>query len=188
MEKLMNHLKEHLDLFSKLESKLYLIKQIADAIIICLESGGKVLIFGNGGSAADAQHFAAELVGKYKHKNNLPVISLATNTSIITAIGNDFGFEYIFEEQVKALGKKGDIAIGISTSGKSENVLRALKTAKKLGLKTIGIAGEAGMDHMDILFEVPSGNTPRIQEAHEFILHNICELVDAHFGKTEGKA
>ena len=158
------------------------IQKAIEAICSALKSGKKVLLMGNGGSAADAQHIAAELVSRFKKERKaIPAISLSTDTSILTAIGNDYGFEKVFERQIEALGNKGDVVIGISTSGNSENVYRAMKLAKEMGLKTIGLLGNDGgkiKDFSDIPLIVPSKNTPRIQEAHITIEHIICEGVE----------
>jgi len=155
---------------------------ITKMILECLNSGGKVILFGNGGSASDAQHIAAELVGRFqKDRNALPAISLTTNTSIITALANDFGYEIIFSRQIEALGKENDVAIGISTSGKAKNVNLAIKQAKKMGLKTIALTGGNGGELVklaDISLIVPSTITARIQEAHITIAHIICELIE----------
>ena len=153
----------------------------AVALIEALKKGRKVLIFGNGGSAADAQHIACELVSKFRlERKGLPAISLTTNTSIISAISNDYDYKRVFERQIEALGQKGDVAIGISTSGKSPNILSALKLARKMGLVTIGMEGEKGRmrDEVDIDICVPSGDTPRIQEAHITIGHILCDVVE----------
>jgi D-sedoheptulose 7-phosphate isomerase len=153
----------------------------AVALIEALKKGHKVLIFGNGGSAADAQHIACELVSKFRlERKGLPAISLTTNTSIISAISNDYDYKRVFERQIEALGQKGDVAIGISTSGKSPNILSALKLARKMGLVTIGMEGEKGRmrDEVDIDICVPSGDTPRIQEAHITIGHILCDVVE----------
>jgi len=143
---------------------------------------GKILIFGNGGSAADAQHLAAELVNRFKKERApMPAIALTTDTSILTAIANDYDFSEVFSKQILALGKKGDIALGISTSGKSPNVIEALKVAKKLGLYTIGLSGGDGglmRDFCDYLILVPSRETPRIQEGHLLFLHIFSELLE----------
>ncbi len=147
-----------------------------------LSKGGKLLIFGNGGSAADAQHLAAELVNRFKKdRTPLPAIALTTDTSILTAIGNDYDFSQIFSKQIIALGKKGDIALGISTSGKSSNVINALKVAKEGQLYTIGLSGGDGglmKDYCDYLILVPSDETPRIQEGHLLFLHLFSELLE----------
>ena len=158
------------------------IEKAIEAICSDLKSGKKVLLMGNGGSAADAQHIAGELVGRFKKERKaIPAISLSTDTSILTAIGNDYGFEKVFERQIEALGNKGDVVIGISTSGNSENVYRAMKLAKKMGLTTIGLLGNDGgkiKNLSDIALVVPSKNTPRIQETHITIGHIICEGVE----------
>ncbi len=154
-------------------------------IIEVLQKGNKVLICGNGGSAADAQHFSAELTGRYKsERRGLPSIALSTDTSALTAIGNDYGFDRVFSRQVEALGTCGDVVIGISTSGNSRNIIEALKSAKKLGCKTIGLSGRDGGEMnsiCDINVIVPSDDTPRIQEMHILFIHSICQIVDDNF-------
>src|SRR5262249_8946370 len=156
--------------------------EAAAILVTAFRNGHKVLLFGNGGSAADAQHIAAELVGRFiPNRPALAAISLATDTSAMTAVGNDFGFETIFSRQVEALGVPGDVAIGISTSGNSSNVIHALDAARNLGLRTIGFSGASGgkmAGHADILFCVPSTVTPRIQETHLTLAHILCEVVD----------
>jgi D-sedoheptulose 7-phosphate isomerase len=157
----------------------------AQLCIDCLKSGGKILLFGNGGSAADAQHIAAELVGRYKvERKGLPAIALTTDTSAITSIGNDFGYNHIFDRQVEALANKSDVVIGISTSGKSENIINALKVASKLNCITIGFSGQDGGEMNEICninLVVPSEDTPRIQEMHIVIGHTICHLIDQEY-------
>ncbi|WP_418186054.1 D-sedoheptulose 7-phosphate isomerase [Aliarcobacter vitoriensis] len=147
-----------------------------------LKAGNKILICGNGGSAADAQHFAAELTGRYKtERRGLPGIALTTDTSALTAIGNDYGYDRVFDRQVEALAQKGDLLIGISTSGNSTNVINALKVARELGCKTIGLTGRDGgaMNELcDINLVVPSNDTPRIQEMHLLFEHTICQIID----------
>lgn len=154
-------------------------------IVGALQEGNKVLICGNGGSAADAQHFSAELTGRYKtERRGLPSIALTTDTSALTAIGNDYGFDKIFSRQVEALGSSGDVVIGISTSGNSKNVIEALNSAKKLGCKTMGLTGRDGGEMnsiCDINVVVPSEDTPRIQEMHILFIHTICQIVDDNF-------
>lgn len=146
-------------------------------------NGKKILIFGNGGSAADAQHIAAELTGRYKkERRGLPAIALTTDTSALTAIGNDYGYSRIFDRQVEALANKGDLLIGISTSGNSENILCALKLGRELGCKTIGFSGKDGgamNDVCDINLIVPSNDTPRIQEMHILIGHILCQTIES---------
>ena len=145
--------------------------------------GNKILICGNGGSAADAQHFAAELTGRYlKERRSYPALALTTDTSALTAIGNDYGFDSVFSRQIEGLGKAGDILIAISTSGRSPNILKAVEVAKARGLRTIGLLGRDGgtlKDLVDDAFIVPSEVTARIQEIHEMILHFLCESMDA---------
>ncbi|MDP3696595.1 MAG: D-sedoheptulose 7-phosphate isomerase [Candidatus Taylorbacteria bacterium] len=150
-----------------------------------LKMGRKILIAGNGGSAADAQHFAAELAGQFVHnRKGLPVIALTTNASITTAIGNDFGYEHVFSRQIEGLGHPGDIFIGISTSGNSLNLVQAMDEAKKIGMVTIGLLGKDGgqiKDFCDLKLIVPSQNTQHIQESHIMIIHELCSLVDNAF-------
>ena len=160
--------------------------QAAHLMIEALEKGNKIFFFGNGGSAADSQHLAAELVGKMfiEGRRALPAIALTTDSSNLTALGNDFGFETVFSRQIEALGKPGDVAIGITTSGQSPNVLAAARTARKMGLKTIGFIGKDGgklKGLVDIALIVPSDSTQRIQESHITIGQILCELVEQHF-------
>ena len=147
----------------------------------CMASGHKVLIFGNGGSAADAQHIAAEFVNRFNiERTPLAAIALTTDTSILTSIGNDYDFNLVFSKQIRALGKKHDIAWGISTSGNSKNVIEAIEAAKSLELITIGMAGSGGLlaDCADLVYTVPSKITAHIQETHITIAHMLCDLVD----------
>ena len=147
----------------------------------CIASGNKILIFGNGGSAADAQHLAAEFVNRFQiERPPLAAIALTTDTSILTSIGNDYHFDDIFSKQIQALGKKGDIAWCISTSGNSANVLKAVTTAQRLGITTIGFTGRAGKlaDCVDLLFSVKSDTTARIQETHIMLGHIVCDLLE----------
>jgi D-sedoheptulose 7-phosphate isomerase len=147
-----------------------------------LRAGNKILLCGNGGSAADAQHIAAELTGRYKtERRGLPGIALTTDTSALTAIGNDYGYDRVFDRQVEALAQKGDLLIGISTSGNSKNVINALKVAREMGCKTLGLTGRDGgaMNELcDINLVVPSNDTPRIQEMHILFAHTICQIID----------
>ena len=158
------------------------IAKISSICIDSIRSGGKVLIFGNGGSAADAQHIAAELVGRYKsERKGLPAVALTTDTSALTSIGNDFGFDQIFQRQVEALAKPEDVVIGISTSGNSLNVVSALRLSKKMGCKIIGLSGNDGGDMntiCDVNIVVPASDTPRIQEMHILIGHILCQLIE----------
>ena len=155
------------------------------AMTDCLRAGGKVMACGNGGSAADAQHFAAELIGRFeRERQELAAIALTTDTSILTAVGNDYSYDEIFAKQVRGLGKKGDILIGISTSGNSKNVLKAIEVAKKMGIKIIALTGNGGgkiaslLDADDIHLCAPSTRTARIQETHLVLLHALCDGVD----------
>lgn len=158
------------------------IKQSAKMIVSSLRQGNKLLLCGNGGSAADAQHLAAEMVGRFKlERKGIPAVALTTNTSILTAIANDYHYDKIFARQLEALGQNGDVLIGISTSGNSKNVASAINMAKEKGIKTIGLLGNNGglvKDLADIAIIVPSNDTPRIQESHIMIGHIICELVE----------
>jgi D-sedoheptulose 7-phosphate isomerase len=156
--------------------------EIADLIINCLKKNGKVILFGNGGSASDSQHIAAELVGRFKKdRTALAAISLTTNTSVLTSLANDYGYDVVFSRQIEALGKKDDLVIGISTSGKAKNVINAIKQAKKMGLKTVILTGGDGGELAkvaDVSLIVPSPITARIQEAHITVGHILCELVE----------
>lgn len=163
-------------------SQLDSIGKAADAMIKALKSGGKVIVFGNGGSAADSQHIAAELVGKFmKERKGLPAIALTTNTSILTAIANDYAYEDVFSRQLDAVAGKGDAVIGISTSGRASNVIKAIELANKKGLDTIALTGCGGgglAKIAKISIIVPSKSTPRIQESHVTIGHILCQLVE----------
>ncbi len=158
----------------------------ARLLVKCLKSGHKILLCGNGGSAADAQHIATEIVGRFvRRRQGLPAVALTTDTSALTSIGNDFGFEFVFARQVEALARRGDILVAISTSGKSPNVLEAITEARARGASVIGLTGEGGgamAGRCDALFAVPSRNTQRIQESHITIGHILCEAIDEAFG------
>lgn len=161
--------------------------QVAALLIDAYRQGRKLLIFGNGGSAADAQHIAAEFVGRYYlDRQAIPALALTVNTSSITSIGNDYAFDQIFVREIEAFGQAGDVAIGLSTSGNSPNVIAALRTARERGLHTVGLTGESGggmRDEAEVCICVPSRDTPRIQEAHMLIGHIWAELVEhALFG------
>ena len=160
----------------------------ANLCIDTLKNGGKILIFGNGGSAADAQHIAAELVGRYKiERKGLAAIALTTDSSILTCITNDYSYDYVFSRQIEALANNNDIAIGISTGGTSSNATSALKTARDLGCKTIGLSGRGGGEFnelCDVNLVVPGEDTPRIQEMHILIGHTICHLIDQAFSDS----
>ncbi|MBP5547822.1 MAG: D-sedoheptulose 7-phosphate isomerase [Bacteroidales bacterium] len=159
------------------------IQQAADLIIAALHNGNKILFCGNGGSAADAQHLAAELSGRfYYDRPPLPAEALHCNTSYLTAVGNDYGYEHIFSRLLRGTGKKGDVLIGISTSGNSQNILNAYEICKENGVSIISFTGATGgkmKKDSDILLNVPSTDTPRIQESHIMIGHIICELVES---------
>jgi D-sedoheptulose 7-phosphate isomerase len=161
---------------------LDLVREVAEVCVDSLKRGGKLLLFGNGGSAADAQHLAAELVGRYLlERSALPAMALNTNCSCVTAIGNDYSYEEIFSRQIEAFGGKDDVAIGISTSGNSRNVIRAVKIAKDKGMATAVMTGKAGgmlKTIADYCVCVPSDETPRIQEAHILIGHVLCEIIE----------
>ena len=168
-----------------LKVNLDMIIQVTTEIKKTLDQGGKILIFGNGGSAADSQHIAAEFIGRFqKERKSLPAIALTTDTSILTALGNDYGYDIVFARQIEGLGNKGDVAFGISTSGNSKNVIQGIKKAKQMGLKTISLTGCGGgalAKLTDISLIVPSDKTARIQESHICIAHTICELVEEQF-------
>jgi D-sedoheptulose 7-phosphate isomerase len=161
--------------------------EVGRRIAASLKAGGKVLTFGNGGSAADAQHLAGELVGRFRRdRAALPALALTTDPSVITAIGNDLGYEAIFRRQVEAHGRAGDVAVAISTSGRSPNVLEALRLARKNGLVTVGLSGKGGgpmAELVDHLLDVPHADTPRIQEVHGMIVHILCEIVEDEAGR-----
>lgn len=169
------------------ESLIGCVYQASDLIIDSLKKGNKAVFFGNGGSAADAQHLAAELMGRYLlDREPLPALALTTNTSNLTAIGNDFGYDEVFLRQLKGIGRKGDAVVGISTSGNSRNVIKAMEYAKSAGMKVIAFTGQGGgamKDHADVLIAVPSKETPIIQECQIMIGHIICELVEKEFAK-----
>jgi D-sedoheptulose 7-phosphate isomerase len=184
-----NSIKQYIQEVLRLEEALLedkgIITDIAETITMlcnCFKTGHKLLIAGNGGSAADAQHFAAEMVGRFKNERKaFPAVALTTDTSIITAWSNDHDFSTVFSRQIEALGKQGDVFMGISTSGKSKNIVEGVRKANELGLKTVCLLGNDGgalhdMAHVSI--KVPSKNTPRIQELHILIIHIICEEVE----------
>jgi D-sedoheptulose 7-phosphate isomerase len=158
------------------------IAEMSSLVSTALTNGNKLLVMGNGGSAADSQHFVAEIVGRFKmERRALPAVALTTDTSILTAIGNDYGFESIFSRQVEALAAPGDVVIGLSTSGNSPNILKALNAARQQGCRTIGLLGKDGGSikaACDLALVVPSTDTPRIQEGHITIIHIVCDLVE----------
>jgi D-sedoheptulose 7-phosphate isomerase len=177
-----NAIEEHLKVVRQLLDQQDVIQSIALAMVATLRAGGKILWCGNGGSAADSQHLAAEIVGRYRRdRRGLPSIALTTDTSILTAVANDYGYEAVFSRQVHALGNTGDLLVGISTSGNSGNVVAALETARSQGLVTVGFTGADGgkltalVDH---LFSVSSHDTARIQEAHILAGHMLCDWIE----------
>ena len=185
---LRQQLEVNIQLNEHLIANINLLVQIAEVIENAYSEGHKVLIIGNGGSAADAQHIAGELVGKYYlHRPPLPAIALTANSCVITAVGNDYKYEDVFVRQIQALTRPGDVVLGISTSGKSQNIIEALKEARNLGAVTISFTGLDGQlkDFSDYILEIPSKDTPRIQEAYMTAGHIICYLVEKTlFGKS----
>ena len=164
-----------------IEKNIHHIVEAAEMLTACLRGGNKILIFGNGGSAADAQHLTAEFVNRFQiERPPLAAIALTTDTSILTSIGNDYDFDDIFSKQIEALGRQGDLAWGISTSGNSANVIKAINAARNIGMATIGMTGRGGIlaDVADLVFSVPSNTTARIQESHITLGHILCDLVD----------
>lgn len=183
IEQIQKQLQANQEVMEQVAQKLsQKIAAAVDLLAEALKAGNKILIMGNGGSAADSQHFAAEIVGRFKlERKALPAIALTTDSSILTAIGNDYGFDAVFKRQVEALAAEGDVIIGISTSGTSRNVLEALSLAKQLNCRTIGLLGRDGgtiNDLVNIDLTIPSSDTPRIQEAHITIIHIICDLLE----------
>jgi D-sedoheptulose 7-phosphate isomerase len=170
------------------EGLLSVIEQVVEKIAIAFKNGNKVLFCGNGGSAADAQHLAAEFSGRfYSDRDPLPSEALHCNTSYLTAVANDYGYDFVYSRMVKGMGKPGDVLIGMSTSGNSTNITNALQTARDIGMITVGFTGEGGgkMKALsDYLINVPSSDTPRIQESHITIGHIICQLVEERLFKS----
>ena len=190
LERLRNRASEHFleSIAVKQEAEKTLPEAVARGVVAmteCLRAGGKVMACGNGGSAADAQHFAAELIGRFERERaELAAIALTTDTSILTAVANDYSYDEVFSKQVRGLGKPGDILLGISTSGNSKNVVKAIEAAKKNGIKVIALTGNGGgkisdlLDQEDIHLCAPSNRTARIQETHLVLLHGLCDGVD----------
>jgi len=186
MEKIIEeHLRKSVELKTKIlndSSLLTMIKKVSLAIIEAYRNRKKLILFGNGGSAADAQHIAAELVNKFElERIALPAIALTTDTSVLTSIANDYDYSKVFARQVEALAEEGDVVMGISTSGTSLSVIKGIEVAKEKGAKTIGLTGKNGGELakiVDLVLKVPSNDTPRIQEAHITILHIICYLIE----------
>lgn len=182
MQHILDEINAHIQTTQKMPELAQTIQKAALLAIQTLKNGNKILICGNGGSAADAQHIAAELTGRYKReRRGLSAIALTTDTSALTAIGNDYGYDFVFSRQFEALAQKGDLLWGISTSGNSTNVLNALKLAKKMECNTLGFSGRNGgemKEWCDILLISPSEDTPRIQEMHILMAHIICDLIE----------
>ncbi len=182
-------LQEHQQLIAGLADGAAVLDGITDAVVACLGSGRRVYTFGNGGSAADAQHIAAELLGRFKHdRQALPALAISTDSSTMTAIANDLGYDRIFARQLEGLVQPGDIAWALSTSGNSPNVLAAIDAARQRGATIIGFTGQTGgamADRCDLLFRAPHTSSDRIQEAHLLAYHYICEQVEARLGSPD---
>lgn len=173
----------HMAMFNALQPLFPLISTVGEVMQQCIKNGGKILLMGNGGSAADSQHIAAEIVGRFKkERKGLPAIALTTDTSILTSVGNDYGYHYIFARQIEALCKPEDLVIGLTTSGNSVNVVNAIEAANAIGATTVGMTGGTG-GKLSVLCKynivVPSNVTARIQEAHIFIGHSLCEILES---------
>lgn len=185
MDVFSEQLNRHIDVMQSVRSLSTIIERVAEQLIKTLKNNGKILLMGNGGSAADAQHIAAELVGRYlTERQGLPAIALTTDTSILTAVGNDYGYDKVFSRQIEALAQPVDVVVGYSTSGNSNNVCNAIDAAKAIGCYCVALTGESGgklLDMVDSCIRVPSTETPRIQEAHAFIGHMLCDYVDNAF-------
>lgn len=173
----------HMAMFNALEPIFPLISAVGIKMQACIKNGGKILLMGNGGSAADSQHIAAEIVGRFKkERKGMPAIALTTDTSILTSVGNDYGYDYIFARQIEALCRPEDLVIGITTSGNSANVVSAMEAAKEIGAVTIGLTGGSGGKLnaiCDFNLVMPSSVTARIQEAHIFVGHSLCEILES---------
>lgn len=185
-----NEIKAHIDTAQKALGLLApILLESAKAITKALQDNKKILICGNGGSAADSQHFAAELTGRYKReRKGLRAIALSTDTSALTAIGNDYGYNHVFSRQVEALAMQGDVVIGISTSGNSQNIINALEVANKIGCITLSLSGRDGgliKNLCDYSIIAPSDDTPRIQEIHILCIHILCELIEKSFAEAK---
>jgi D-sedoheptulose 7-phosphate isomerase len=181
-DKISSAIKKHQAAAAALAADTKSIREIAGALVETVLAGGKILVGGNGGSAADSQHIAGELVGRFKKERRaIAAVALTTDTSILTSLGNDYGFDRVFERQVEALGRPGDLLIAISTSGSSPNVLNAVIKARETGLAVVGFFGMGGgpiLKHCDLAFLAPETDTPRVQEMHILAAHIICELVE----------
>jgi D-sedoheptulose 7-phosphate isomerase len=186
---LRTNIEQSIEIHSRLLSAcLQAMTSAADALIAAYRSRRKALFFGNGGSAADAQHLAAEFLGRYlRDRDPMPAIALDANTSAVTAIANDYGYEHVFSRQLQALATRGDVAIGISTSGNSPSVIEAVKVARQLGLFSIGLTGASGgklLGLVDVLIAVPTKETPRIQECHLLVGHALCDAIEQAVAAT----
>jgi D-sedoheptulose 7-phosphate isomerase len=177
-------IQDHINCFNKLAEISESIEQAAENLTACIRQGGKILICGNGGSAADSQHFAAELVGRFlRERQSHPAIALTTDTSILTAVGNDYGYHEIYRRQINALGQSGDTLIALSTSGNSENVLHAVSAARSRNMYAIGLSGAGGgklAAAVDLIIKAPAQTSPRIQEIHIFVLHYWAQCIEAN--------
>ena len=173
----------HMAMFDAMEPLFPIISEVGIAMQTTIKNGGKILIMGNGGSAADSQHIAAEIVGRFKkERKGMAAIALTTDTSILTSVGNDYGYDYIFARQIEALCRPEDLVIGITTSGNSANVVLAMQAAKEVGAITVGLTGGTGgklLDLCDFNLVMPSNVTARIQEAHIFVGHSLCEILES---------
>jgi len=183
MDKIINKsIDNHFNALSQLKENLPVIKKISGLFVSALRANGKIIFMGNGGSAADSEHLTAELVGRFKkNRKAFAAVSLSSNICVITAIGNDYGFDEIFSRQVEAIANKNDLIVAISTSGESQNVIKAVVKAKELGVKTVGFLGKHGgklKSLVDISLVIPTEDTPRIQEMHILAGHIICEIVE----------
>lgn len=170
------------DVIDQIYSQIDTIKEISQITVETIRKGGKILVCGNGGSAAESQHFAAEIVGRYlRERKGYPALSLTTDTSILTAVSNDYSFSEVFARQVEAIGKKGDLLFGLSTSGSSENVKRAFESAKVMDIKRIALVGKKGVisDLSDVFISIDA-KTPRVQEGHLIVIHLICHYIDEY--------
>ncbi len=178
---------EHHRVVEAAMGQVSLLERIADRLIACFESGGRLYLLGNGGSAADAQHVAAELVGRFKKdRKALPAIALTTDSSTLTAVSNDMGFEHVFSRQIEALVTKRDVVWALSVSGRSANVLRALQAARKLGATVVGFTGRSGgamPELCDLCFRVDHDHSDRVQEIHQLAYHLICDRIERHFAQ-----
>jgi len=187
-----NAIAEHLEVVRQIDGQLHTLEAIAEAMAATLRSGGKILWCGNGGSAADCQHLAAEIVGRFRRERaGLPSLALTTDTSVLTAVANDYGYEAVFSRQVEALGDAGDLLVGISTSGNSRNVVEALLRARAKGLLTVAFTGSGGgklAGSVDHLFAVESRDTARIQEAHILAGHMLCDWVELDWTEARTSA